>query len=419
VQPTVPQSYTARLQLTYTDGSFTDVQYIKFLVNPTYATHDVNALKLTLTNNGRIGFYDFPDNFLGKGFIFNGENFLFEGGLIVGTSSTQIVDVVRNEADRQDADFQSTGFYTLQSPGFISDQDGHTAFNDNLASPNNKVGLLVNMYSYAFSNPADSKYIILQYNLRNNTSTSLTNLYAGLFLDWDVGNYEADYSSYDSTGGLGYCYDSGFGNSTRREYLGVIALNGVSAFRSLIRDATDLTRPSKWDWISGGFKTTQAGPTDIHQVISSGPYTLGPGATKVVAFALVAGDSSLANIQQNADAAKGRWHTIAGTVGIEDNNAASPLTYQLAQNYPNPFNPSTTLQFQVPTRSFVSLKVFDVLGRELATLVNEPRQAGTYSVTWDASGLPSGVYFYQLRAADASTSSVQGFVETKKMVFAK
>ncbi|MCX6145592.1 MAG: T9SS type A sorting domain-containing protein, partial [Ignavibacteriales bacterium] len=216
-----------------------------------------------------------------------------------------------------------------------------------------------------------------------------------------------------------YCYDAGTGLSTRREYLAVVALNGASGFRSLVRDSTDLTRPSKWDWISGGFKRTQAGPIDIHQVISSGPYTLGAGATKVVAFALVAGDSSLANIQQNADAAKAKWSSINKIVGIVDHQTDLPLTYSLAQNYPNPFNPSTTLQFQVPQKSLVSLKVFDLLGRELATLVNEERQAGIYRVTWDASKLPSGVYFYRLRAGDASTSSARGFVETKKMVFAK
>jgi hypothetical protein len=410
VQQAVPPSYTARLKLTYTDGAFTDIQYIKFLVNPTYATHNINALQVTLTNNGRIGFYDFPDNLQGNGFTFNDQNFLFEGGLIVGTSPTQLEDVVRNDqnANTQDADFASKGFYTL-GPNLVSDQDGLTAFDDSLVLVN-KIGLLITMHSYAFSNPADSKYIILQYNLKNNTRNALTNLYAGLFLDWDVGNYESDISSYDASRSLGYCYDSGSGALTRREYLGVVALDGAAGFRSLVRDSTDLTRPSKWDWISGGFKKTQAGPTDIHQVISSGPYTLGPGFTKVIAFALVAGDSSLANIRQNADAAKARWQTIAKTVGIGD-NAATPARYQLAQNYPNPFNPSTTLQFQVPQKSFVSLKVFDLLGRELASLVNEERQAGIYRVTWDASKLPSGVYFYRLQAGN--------FVETKKMVFAK
>ncbi len=77
----------------------------------------------------------------------------------------------------------------------------------------------------------------------------------------------------------------------------------------------------------------------------------------------------------------------------------------LYQNYPNPFNPSTTFEFRVSALEFVTLKVFDVLGREVATLVNEVRHAGVYAVRWDASSLPSGVYFYRLRAGDASTGS--------------
>ena len=88
-----------------------------------------------------------------------------------------------------------------------------------------------------------------------------------------------------------------------------------------------------------------------------------------------------------------------------------PESDNLGQNYPNPFNPTTSFQFQVASSEFVSLKVLDVLGREVATLVNENRQAGSYTVRWDASRLPSGVYFYQLRTG--------GFVETKKMVLAK
>jgi len=83
----------------------------------------------------------------------------------------------------------------------------------------------------------------------------------------------------------------------------------------------------------------------------------------------------------------------------------------LDQNYPNPFNPSTELQFRISSSKFVSFRVLDVLGREIATLVNEYRQPGTYLVHWDASGLPSGVYFCRLWAGD--------FVETRKMVLAK
>ena len=96
-----------------------------------------------------------------------------------------------------------------------------------------------------------------------------------------------------------------------------------------------------------------------------------------------------------------------------------PDRLSLSQNYPNPFNPATSFEFQVASSEFVSLKVLDVLGRTVATLVNEHRQPGTYTVRWDASAFPSGVYFCRLQAGNASTNSARGFVVTKKMILAK
>lgn len=85
--------------------------------------------------------------------------------------------------------------------------------------------------------------------------------------------------------------------------------------------------------------------------------------------------------------------------------------YSLSQNYPNPFNPITSIQYAVSSRQFVSLKVFDVLGNEIETLVNEEKPVGTYELNWNAANLPSGVYFYQLQAGE--------FVNTKKMILLK
>ena len=82
--------------------------------------------------------------------------------------------------------------------------------------------------------------------------------------------------------------------------------------------------------------------------------------------------------------------------------------YSLSNNFPNPFNPSTKINYQIQELSFVTLKVFDVLGNKIATLVNEEKPAGSYKVVFDRNGLPSGVYFYQLQAGD--------FIQTKKMV---
>jgi hypothetical protein len=88
-----------------------------------------------------------------------------------------------------------------------------------------------------------------------------------------------------------------------------------------------------------------------------------------------------------------------------------PRDYALEQNYPNPFNPSTSIVYRIPASGTVLLKVYNMIGQEVATLVNELKAPGTYRETWNAGELPSGVYFYKLRAGS--------FVETKKLILVK
>jgi len=93
------------------------------------------------------------------------------------------------------------------------------------------------------------------------------------------------------------------------------------------------------------------------------------------------------------------------------NNLQPLLTYSLSQNYPNPFNPTTTISYTIPKNGLVTLKVYDVLGTEVAELVNEVKEAGNYSVTFNASELPSGIYFYTLTSGN--------FMATKKLILLK
>ncbi|MCU0372587.1 MAG: T9SS type A sorting domain-containing protein [Ignavibacteria bacterium] len=103
--------------------------------------------------------------------------------------------------------------------------------------------------------------------------------------------------------------------------------------------------------------------------------------------------------------------TMTAATGTGNNTLELPKTYSLAQNYPNPFNPVTKINFALPKQGFVSLKVYDVLGREVSTLVNEVKVAGTYSVDFDASMLSSGVYFYRLESGN--------FSDIKRMILVK
>lgn len=89
----------------------------------------------------------------------------------------------------------------------------------------------------------------------------------------------------------------------------------------------------------------------------------------------------------------------------------SPSEFILGQNYPNPFNPTTTIKFSIPTKSFVTLKVYNILGREAASLVNDVKEAGSYNISFDAKNLSSGIYLYKLEAGK--------FISTRKMLFLK
>ncbi len=101
------------------------------------------------------------------------------------------------------------------------------------------------------------------------------------------------------------------------------------------------------------------------------------------------------------------------TTDIKSNNdhTGIPQNFRLFQNYPNPFNPSTNIKYNLPKEGNVSLKVFNVLGKEVRTLVNEFEQAGTYNISFNAFELPSGIYFYRLTSGN--------FTQVKKLVLLK
>ncbi|NWF88464.1 MAG: T9SS type A sorting domain-containing protein [Ignavibacteriaceae bacterium] len=98
-------------------------------------------------------------------------------------------------------------------------------------------------------------------------------------------------------------------------------------------------------------------------------------------------------------------------VGVEDDYKQVAENYLLTQNYPNPFNPSTKITYSIPSRSTVRIEIFNSLGQQVNTLVNEEKEAGSYEIEFDGEGLTSGVYYYQLLAGD--------FLQTRKMILLK
>jgi hypothetical protein len=164
--------------------------------------------------------------------------------------------------------------------------------------------------------------------------------------------------------------------------------------------------------ITAKLSTTDTNVTNIrfnNQSIGN----LAPGQIKSTANYLVFTQNNPGTIDFNIGISSEGWEfwsdslVVYTGIAVEDKNI--PHEYRLSQNYPNPFNPSTTIEFDLPKTSEVSLKVFNILGEEVVTLISDRLSAGTYSYEWDASNLASGVYLYRLKAGN--------YVETRKMVF--
>jgi serine protease len=407
----MPNNTPLDFLLHFSDGSYSDFQWISAIGNPNYATQVGNDISLTITSAGNLGYNDFPANQQGTGFHFgSGPNYMFEGSLMLANSSYSVVDQVRDSTGQEEkASFLNVQPFKISIPGSISDIQGMTVFNDNIAAQN--LGVDVILQSYSFIDPADKNYIILRYTITNKTLAAISNLYVGLYFDWDMidGSGANDLTAYDSAGNFGYVHHQGLIPDTTIG-IGLLSADnyGFYAIRHSGLGTFGYTDHEKWTALSSGLTNPSAGPADIANVTSSGPYSIPSGGNIDVAFA-IATDINLQNLRTAFTNARAKYNVIL--TSVKDNINPIPYKFELAQNYPNPFNPSTTIKFSIPSESHVILKIYDMLGREVRTLLNDEKAPGTYSINFIAGNLPSGVYLYKLKAGN--------YTDTKKLVLIK
>ena len=147
-------------------------------------------------------------------------------------------------------------------------------------------------------------------------------------------------------------------------------------------------------WIGGPSKG------DRRTVMASGPFNLNPGESQEVVFAILVARgtdniNSVTKLKEIARYLHEYWGNDIPT-DIEESSFEIPVSYSLSQNYPNPFNPTTTIEYSIPEMNNVQITIYNVLGQEIATLVNEVQPPGSYKVVWDASNVASGIYLYRI-----------------------
>lgn len=454
-----------------------------FTFSQTFLTHNTGTLQVSIFNNGYIG--HIWDGTQGNGVVFGtAPDAMFTAGLMFGDNIRGVNGMVGSFVQGTPqvpiiADLQNTVPFTPFSSDPNFNQITEVRMNDGLAPlPYN-----VSIKQKSYSNTGD-KFVIITYQLTNNSSNTYSNFRIGLFADWDVGAaaYLNNRRGMDIPRNLAYQYLQG---TQDPNYYGIVALSGLSGgtITDIFPGTTTTIRNEIYLLINNIYDSTSSTRLgDFRTYVGSGPYTFAPGQTIDVAFAIVVG-TNLADLQSTADAAILKYNnfilpvelssftanvTLNGDVELQwiteteinnhgfeierrtqngnyltigfvkgngtiterkyysytdknlepgkyfyrlkqiDFNGAYEYSneievdvipvkeFALHQNYPNPFNPTTKISWQSPVSSHQTLKVFDILGNEIATLVNEFREAGRYEITFDGSQLPSGVYFIKL-----------------------
>ncbi|MCB2229982.1 S8 family peptidase [bacterium] len=381
------------------------------------ATHDNGTIRFTVSNFGTYGMGPISMMPLqGAGFDYKDDgNYLWEGGLILSTSSVQVSSGVHSYIYASDNDFRpaNDGYLRFDDPGAVADQQSFCAFID--SNNSNPIGVRIIQETFSFDPPNDD-FIIMRYILVNEQSSTVNNLRLGLMLDWDVFSYLFNAGGYDEFNEYMWtAYNSSAGTPVLSDFRGVRMLEGTLSSAQTFKDSVaavpgfggngflDLEKYLVTLTDTAAYTRYASAQQNLIQVMAAGPMAIDPGARDTVAFAILGGDN-VSEIANASAASVIKYAEIKAATDIDEpDNPTLPTEFALRQNYPNPFNPTTTIMFDLPVAGEYQLTVYNTLGQEVDRITGRS-SAGTVSIEWDGGGLASGVYLYKVTVGDFEAS---------------
>lgn len=412
ISPSIPLNSKVTFTITYSDaGGYSDFQCFVLVLNVDYINVLINDVGTSITSKGRIG-YNAPNQGQGIGFTYNNSSsVLFESSLLIGDSQTRVSDrMFGSPVSVNDTDFVPIEYVREITVNPLSDFDLYSTFNDDGADTN-KLDVKVTQRTYAWSTPADAKYIIIYYTYTNNGITTLNNFYSGIYADWDIGAIVNNRAFTDNALKMGYAHE----DIPNGIYVGVKVL-GFSSFNCYAVDNdgsngslgiyNGFTKQEKYDAMSTprALAGTSGAGNDVSLMVASGPYSINAGDSVKVGFALLAGDN-LADLQASAAAADIKFNS---SIGVPEINS---FGFYFNQNYPNPFSGSSTVSITLPGRTEVKLNVYDAVGKEVLVLENGFLNSGTHTYVLNSRNFSNGIYYLKLIAGEKT--------ETRKFIVAK
>lgn len=403
----IPLNENVLFKLNLTDGTYNDNLYFTIGVNVDYIDVNVNDVATSVTSKSLIG-YNENGQKTGLGFNYNDKGtVLYEAGLMVGTSSSMVSDNIRSGKSTYDADFKSVTRAYKVATGSKADMEVKGTFNDNGSTSPLKI--TVDHTTYAFANSGHTKYVIFEYVIKNNNNASLSNLYAGIFTDWDIiPTILENKAETDATTKMGYSYCSSAGSM----YAGIKLLHSSAAFNHYAADL--VTGGGGGVNIPDGFSTAEkytmlstsrpaSGNTatkgnDVASMVSTGPFNIAKGDSIKIAFAMLAGDD-LADLKNVANTAQQDYDNIILNIEADQNSE-----HEIACIFPNPSTHEVTLTYYLPNATEVELSIVDAMGRTIIVTDKGDKNAGHHLVKADLASYPAGIYYYRLKTSFGTTA---------------
>ncbi len=401
-----------RLDLVVIDGSDTVGRATAMSkLNATWRTIQANAIALTVTGTGNLGFRDFPTNLEGDGCRYrNGPSVMYEGALMVGTGPTAVSNAARSSVPQsKDSSFTMTSPFVLLGGESGTDIALSTTYTD-VTDPN---GVGVDVRQTAFQSSADSlrNCVILEYVIRNRQDVALSNLCAALFFDWDVsGGGQQDGSAFLNRDGIAFV-ESLVDPSAPK--IGVAMASPLPLAVNIVdNDSRSFSEPgiyggfprsTKWFMMSRGVARSRSRVTDVSMVIGAGPVTLQANDSLRLTFVLGLGPQ-YADVKAAIDA--GRAH--AASRGMN----AVPWTPLPTESQILTVREGTTLdrgatvsvRYEVDKTSSVRIELIDISGRTLSTVhVASGVPAGSYEFAMTVPNVAAGLYALRMISPNAAS----------------
>ncbi len=396
LKPMLLENEVITFKLTYTSAaeSYEDSEYFTLLLNLDYINYQVNKIETTATSNGRIG-YSAADGLSGVGFKYNGAALLYEGALMIATRNNQVSDNARTTDGNANNHFIKLTKIRRQ-PDSIAAFKAVSVFTDEGSS--NPAGLEITHRHVALSAVPNDHYVIAEYELKNTGLSTLNNVYAGLFTDWDIDESDKNITKYLNDQRVSYVYST----NSLAPYAGVKLLNNDSRSHyyplsyMLGNDITaddEFSETDKFKTLSSGIYKNSLGENeggvDVMTVSSSGPYVIPAGETIKIAFALIAADN-LQALQSAAESAQATYQVLNQ---LKEEHIAQ---FELSPNYPNPVdgaNYLTTIEVKLPKQGKLKVKIYDLAGKEMMQVTDSSYVKGFHKISINTSQLKNGIYF--------------------------